>query len=348
MANAAAVAHGPMLIGLMFNLLLLGVIVTQVYIYLTTYQKRDKLWMKTLVLFLFVANIANSVFLMADTYIALIKHFDDVPYLANATWLFATDPTLTGLISATVLLFFAWRVKVLTSNWYLAALVAALALAGAGGAIAATAKIRVIPGFANFQEFQSVVIIWLVASCVADIAITAILVSYLRRHKTGFQGSDELVDRIIRATVQTGLITSVVAIVDLILFLVNSSGLHLIFNFTLAKLYTNTLMSSLNSRAGWAYSNSSPGSQSQSGLVSTSGVKSSSRRKGTGTTTRPEVFVHVEQHELGDPRPRNGSGGGIGPPRFVIDPMSTDEDLSKRREDESDVWETTKTADRIV
>ncbi len=28
-----------MLIGLMFNLLLLGVIVTQVYIYLTTYQK---------------------------------------------------------------------------------------------------------------------------------------------------------------------------------------------------------------------------------------------------------------------------------------------------------------------
>ncbi len=124
-----------------------------------------------------------------------------------------------------MLLFFAWRVKVLTSNWYLAALVAALALAGAGGAIAATAKIRVIPGFADFQEFQSVVIIWLVASCVADIAITAILVSYLRRHKTGFQGSDELVDRIIRATVQTGLITSVVAIVDLILFLVNSSGL---------------------------------------------------------------------------------------------------------------------------
>ncbi|KAK0485969.1 hypothetical protein IW261DRAFT_1559408 [Armillaria novae-zelandiae] len=348
MANAAAVAHGPMLIGLMFNLLLLGVIVTQVYIYLTTYQKRDKLWMKALVLFLFVANIANSVFLMADTYIALIKHFDDVLYLSDATWLFATDPALTGIISATVLLFFAWRVKVLTSNWYLAALVAALALAGAGGAIATTAKIRVIPAFANFQEFQSVVIIWLVASCVADISITAILVSYLRRHKTGFHGSDELVDRIIRATVQTGLITSVVAIVDLILFLVNSSGLHLIFNFILAKLYTNTLMSSLNSRAGWAYSNSSPGSHSQSGLVSTSGVNSSSRKKGTGTTTRPEVFVHVEQHELGDPRPRNGLGGGNGPPRFVIDPMSTDEDLSKRREDEEDVWETTKTADRIV
>ncbi|KAG7449520.1 uncharacterized protein BT62DRAFT_917207 [Guyanagaster necrorhizus] len=364
MTNAAGVAHGPMLIGLMFNLLLLGVIVTQVYIYLTTYQKRDKMWMKALVLvtslcrsdhnthspygqvlFLFTANIANSVFLMVDTYIALIKHFGDVPYLADATWLFATDPIFTGLISATVQLFFAWRVRVLTSNWYLATLVAALAVAGAGGAVATTAKIRVIPAFTDFQEFQSVVIIWLVASCVADITITVLLVSYLQRHKTGFQGSDELVDRIIRATVQTGLITSVIAILDLILFLVNSSGLHLMFNFALAKLYTNTLMSSLNSRTGWAFSNSTPGSHSQSGLVSTTGVNSSSRRKGTGTTTRPEVFVHVEQHELGDSRPRNVPGGGIGPPRFLIDPMSTDDDLSKRREDESDVWETTKTAD---
>ncbi|EEB95343.1 hypothetical protein MPER_05698, partial [Moniliophthora perniciosa FA553] len=110
------------------------------------------------------------------------------------------------------------------------------------------------------------VLVWLVGQCVADVAITLILVEYLwvvvffflfslanpicrRKHKTGFHSSDQLVDRIIRMTVQTGLTTSLCAVADLILYLVNPTGLHLIFNFPLAKLYTVSLMSSLNSRA---------------------------------------------------------------------------------------------------
>lgn len=75
-------------------------------------------------------------------------------------------------------------------------------------------------------------------------------------------------------TVQTGMITAICAIIDLVLFLASvssgqtvcgskdlltftptqPSGLHLIFNLPLSKLYTNSLMSSLNSRMGWKYS----------------------------------------------------------------------------------------------
>ena len=79
-------------------------------------------------------------------------------------------------------------------------------------------------------------------------------------------------------TVQTGLITALCAIINLILFLIfvrpipssfnlsflntllsshQPTGLHLIFNLPLSKLYTNSLMSSLNSRSGWQYSDSS-------------------------------------------------------------------------------------------
>ncbi|KAG7445553.1 uncharacterized protein BT62DRAFT_981044 [Guyanagaster necrorhizus] len=339
MTGAAEVAHGPILIGLMFNTLLLGVVIAQVYIYMTTYQK-DRLWMKAYVIFLFLTNLLNSAFIMAYTYISLIKHFDDVPYLYNATWLFSTDPALTGIIAGAVQLFFAWRVKVLTSNWYLGALVAILALTGVGSSIVVAIKSEAVGAFTRFQEFKSIVVVWLVSACVGDFTITAILVWYLRKHKTGFQGSDELVDRIIRATVQTGLITSIMAIIDLIVYLVDSSGLHLLFNLTLARLYTNTLMSSLNSRSGWSYSNSNPDSHSQSGLVSTSGVigSGSRGRKGTGTVTRPEVFVHVEQHELGDIR-----SPGVVSPRFVIEDMNKgqdggDESSLKRMEDDS-VWE---------
>lgn len=89
----------------------------------------------------------------------------------------------------------------------------------------------------------------------------------------------------VTVTIQTGLITSVFAVVDLIvyladvscaslLFIISSKHLnsqlerewtclrellnsqknlhsHLIFNFLLCKLYSNSLMSNLNSRKGW-------------------------------------------------------------------------------------------------
>ncbi|KAF9021389.1 hypothetical protein BDZ89DRAFT_1115966 [Hymenopellis radicata] len=343
-SSPATVAHGPMFIGLMFNFILLGIIMTQLYIYLKTYKRRDKLWMKVFVFVLLIANLANSVFIGVDLYLALINHFDDVKYLQNATWLFATDPALTGLISGGVQLFFAWRVKVLTSNWYLTTVVVATSMAGTVAGIAVAVEIRTTPAFVQFQQFQSVVIVWLVSSCVADLCITGILVWYLRRHKTGFQGSDELVDRIIRLTIQTGLVTSICAIIDLIMFLLNPAGLHLIFNFPLCKLYTTTLMSSLNSRSGWSYSHSNPDSNSRSGNVTTMGGASASRKRsggrtGTATVTRPEVFVHVEQHELGDR------------PRFTIE--NADLTRSQAKVDDNDdgtssVWDGQKTRDEIL
>lgn len=44
---------------------------------------------------------------------------------------------------------------------------------------------------------------------------------------------------------------------------VQPSGLHLIFNLPLSKLYTNSLMSSLNSRQGWQYDSSTGVSQNR-------------------------------------------------------------------------------------
>ncbi|KAE9390870.1 hypothetical protein BT96DRAFT_801391, partial [Gymnopus androsaceus JB14] len=101
------------------------------------------------------------------------------------------------------------------------------------------------------------VIMWLVGECLGDIAITCVLYSFVlalltricsHKHKTGFEASDVLVDRIIRLTVQTGLITACCATLDIVFFLTDPTGIHLIFNFPLAKLYTNSVMSSLNSR----------------------------------------------------------------------------------------------------
>ncbi|KAJ8087219.1 hypothetical protein PM082_006049 [Marasmius tenuissimus] len=282
-SGAAETTQGPMVVGFIFNVFLLGVVTTQCYIYATTY-KRDKLWIKCYVSVLYLLNILNTVFITIYLYTSLIKNFGDAEYLTHANWVFATDPVLTGIIATQVQIFFAWRVKVLTRNVWMGLIVAALGLAGLGGSVASTAGVLAHPAFAEFQVFKS-------------------------KHKTGFEASDLLVDRIIRLTVQTGAVTSLCAIIDLILFLVDPSGLHLIFNFALAKLYTNTLMSSLNSRQGWAFdsmtnSNSQKTGPTSGGLATQTIGGTSSNKKSNNVVRvalqRPEVFVHVESHELQD------------------------------------------------
>ncbi|TFY79940.1 hypothetical protein EWM64_g4070 [Hericium alpestre] len=156
---------------------------------------------------------------MVFIYQSLINHFGDVDYIQNADWVFA-----------------------------------------AVGGIATAIAIGYVPQFLRFTVFQPAVIVWLMSSAVCDVLITSILVFHLRRHKSGFSHTDDIVDRVIRLTIQTGLLTSIVAIIDVVLYLgVPKAALHLGFNMPLCKLYTNSLLSSLNARSGWALnSNSDP------------------------------------------------------------------------------------------
>ncbi|KAF8170073.1 hypothetical protein BJ912DRAFT_1085361 [Pholiota molesta] len=244
MPGPAEVAHGPMFIGFTFNVFLFGIMVTQVYLYFTTY-KNDKKWMKIFVIVLVIADTANTIFDAAYLYQSLIVHFGDVKYLLTADW----HPAITGIIAALVQLFFAWRVRILTHSWPLAGVVLLGSLSGLAGAVATSFEVGDTPRFTDFRNFKGVVIVWLVSESVTDIIITASLVWYFDGIKRGSEGPT------IWSTVSyaTGLITSVVATLDLILFLVYANGTHLIFNFPLCKLYTNSLMSSLNARAGWRY-----------------------------------------------------------------------------------------------
>ncbi|KAK0185422.1 hypothetical protein F5146DRAFT_1070089 [Armillaria mellea] len=289
---------GPLLLGLMFNLLLLGMIFVQYYMYFIKYQRRDKIWIRIFasrilpcwrrVYSLLLVNMGGTILYMVDMYMALILNFGSA---ARSTWSESRFLAHSAIMAGAVQLFFAWRVKILTSSWISASSVCFTALLAVAGGIATAAEANAQQAVSDFQTFKATVIIWLVSSCVCDFLITGALVWYLYRgHKTGFEQSDELMDRIIRLTVQTGLITSICAMLDLITFLaIASPNVHIIFTGMLGKLYTNALMSSLNARSGWSYSTSSPSN------LDTSRKKDDVVRL---TTANTEVFVQVERHEM--------------------------------------------------
>ncbi|EKM79469.1 hypothetical protein AGABI1DRAFT_114029, partial [Agaricus bisporus var. burnettii JB137-S8] len=296
MAGGSEIVHGPLFLGTAFNVLLYGISITQTYLYLTS-SKEDKWFIKYFVYFLFITDTIHTVFTLVYLYDSLIKNFGNVPYLETANWIFSTDPALTGIIGGAVQAFFSWRVKVLTRNTFLSLFILFCSVISFFMGLATAAAIAFIPKFNEFQRFRIVVILWLGSSCIADIVITTTMVLYLRRHRTGFSQTDHQVDRIIRVTMHTGLVTALWALVDLLLYLSSSSGKHLFFNFCLSKLYTNSLMSSLNSRGGWRYNEDSNAAFAFEHKRSTANFQN----QPNSNIMAPEVFVHVESHELVNP-----------------------------------------------
>ncbi|QRV77481.1 RNA recognition motif protein [Ceratobasidium sp. AG-Ba] len=270
---------GPILLGAFLNVLLYGVLLTQVILYFIVHTK-DKTWIKSMVLWLLLLDTLNSIFDVGFVYRYTIDLF-------GADWFQVTskrfsirigfsilvrlslrdqknrkltkieqrsdltEPLMTVTIASTTQCFFAWRVTRLTERpwigWCIAGAVFIQFLAGA----ATTAGAWMVVDFARFGELKIPICVWLAMSAAIDVATTGVLTWYLYSHRTGFPGTDDVITRFIRLTVQTGLLTTIWALADLILYLAVPNSLHLLFNLPLCKLYTNSLMSTLNSRGGW-------------------------------------------------------------------------------------------------
>ncbi|KAI0769909.1 hypothetical protein C8Q74DRAFT_857789 [Fomes fomentarius] len=303
MPSPAVLTYGPIFVGVVFNVLLYGIMITQTYLYFNVYRK-DRLWMKLFVALLFLCDTLNCIFDITFLYIPLVSNFGNNTSLTYATWVFATDPVMTALIGSLVQCFFAWRVKVLTDSIPAVAFIALCAIFQFCGGLGTSIAVGMIPKFVEFQKFEIIVIIWLAFSAVADCAITIALVWHLRKHKTGFAATDDIVNRIIRLTVQTGLITALCALIDLVLFLATPTGLHLAFNLPLSKLYTNSLMSSLNSRSGWKYGTGNGDTTSDEMNRTERGrqlnVRGESSRRVSMMHTPNQVYIDVESHEMVD------------------------------------------------
>ncbi|KAJ6567141.1 hypothetical protein B0H19DRAFT_720124 [Mycena capillaripes] len=260
-------SFGPMLIGVFFNMILYGVLIGQMLTYFQTYRN-DATWMKIFVFALFTVETANTGFDMAFMYQPLIQEYGSKPNLFPT--FFVTEPLCIVLVSTPIQLFFAWRIKSLTKSWWIPSFIAILAVASCVGGVWTAVMIRIIRTFANKPKLHNPALLWFLASVVADLLITISLVITLAKRKTGFSGTDSVIDKIIRMTVQTGMLTAIFAVLDVIIFMtlphfaVNFGNgscffrveyeftLHFfaVFDLALSKLYTNCLMSTLNARAG--------------------------------------------------------------------------------------------------
>ncbi|KAL0954048.1 hypothetical protein HGRIS_005200 [Hohenbuehelia grisea] len=85
------------------------------------------------------------------------------------------------------------------------------------------------------------------AAC--DVGIAASMCFLLHRSRSGLKATDNIVTTLMVYTVNTGLLTSIWAIADIICFVAMPLNfVNIGINFVVGKLYANSLMASLNSR----------------------------------------------------------------------------------------------------
>ncbi|TRM57395.1 hypothetical protein BD626DRAFT_212906 [Schizophyllum amplum] len=293
---------GPMLIGVCLNMILYGVVLMQMIFYLQTY-KGDASWIRYLVLYLFIIETLNTGFEFGFVWEPLIQNYGTPKATTDFPIMLAAEPITIAFISLPIQCFIAWRIWNMTKSAIIASVIVILGLASFGGGIWLTQKIIEVRYFARKPDLHWAALVWLVAAAVADIMITIVLVWNLARRKTGFSHTDDVINAIIRLTIQTGLLTAFLACLDFILFLVfPKTTLNFVCNLCLAKLYTLSLMSTLNARQGWNrhLSNSRPANPLFDGTAS--GSRRDTHHSRMPTTPGMPNFELSSQLSMSTPR----------------------------------------------
>ncbi|KAJ8698807.1 hypothetical protein PTI98_005475 [Pleurotus ostreatus] len=242
---------GPMLLGVFFNTILYGILVVQIFNYFQVYKRSDKPLIRYLVIYLLVLETFGTACVIHMMYEVFVMPMGapKPPGPPKPPTMLPADAITTVLISTPVQLFLAWRISVLTSSKIVAIFISLLAITSLGGGIAMSALVILNPDFSRFETFYPATGTWLGSSALADVIISTALVMTLRRKRTGMQVTDNIINKIMTFTIQTGFVTAVFAIADVVLALtLRDSGFNFIPDFMLSKLYSNTLIASLNAR----------------------------------------------------------------------------------------------------
>ncbi|KAI9448677.1 hypothetical protein F5148DRAFT_1371196 [Russula earlei] len=225
----------PELLGGLLNWCLYGVLIVQTYVYSYNFSG-DKRPIKFSVYTVFFLETLQITLNGADLYYWFVRGFGNLNHLTSPYLGFFDVPIVGTVVSLTVQFFFMYRIFVLskrTARWLCAI----------------------------------ITLTWIVGNTISDICIASAMVYYLTRKNSSrdrevFRSSHAL-ERIVRLTVETNMITTTVSIVSLLMVALFPHKIWFVCPTSiLGKIYSNTLLVSLNNRIsireGLTNSNASP------------------------------------------------------------------------------------------
>ncbi|KAJ7626114.1 hypothetical protein FB45DRAFT_1084982 [Roridomyces roridus] len=185
-----------------------------------------------------------------------VTHLGEPSYIFftnGALYLYVITTGVTAFITQTWLIFRCMRACVHSTKQYIVSILMALTAGAAlAGCIVTTFLIIKYPNAEERHRVINSVTLWLVASACVDVAVAMTLLWQLRTmtRTSAFQKTRSVITRISRITLQTGTLTSLLAVLVLVTFLADkASNVTIMFGYILSRCYTLTLLYNLNLRS---------------------------------------------------------------------------------------------------
>lgn len=239
------VTLGPLLLGIFFNTYLYGLLTFQYASYYNT-AFNDALWIRLTVFSLLCLDTFHSSSLIYLAWVYAVDDFVNPLALARPVWPYPAWVLVATVTACITQVFLAYRILRLKKSVALYATVLVLAAAAFIFGIIFGVKVCNVKTMMETGGMSSLISVWLCLEVGVNVLITGILLHSLSQSRTGFQRSDSIINRLMQTTVQTGLLTSVVSVLTLVLYLADrDTEFYSLFGVPISRLYSNTLMHTL-------------------------------------------------------------------------------------------------------
>ncbi|KDR81049.1 hypothetical protein GALMADRAFT_153413 [Galerina marginata CBS 339.88] len=241
---------GAAFIGLVVASLLHGVSVVQAWYYFG--HQSDTWSLKALVGAVMFFDTVHQILITHTVYTYTVTNWGNPEQLGLIVWSMLVEVVFNGLTAFLVQSFLAMRVWRLSNRKKLLTTVVALLVVGEFGCVIAFTAIALhLKTYEQLSKLKYLSILVNGLAAAGDVLIAGTLCTLLHFSRTGFHRSDTMINKLILFAVNTGFLTSLCAVASLIsarIVVAGNTFLYIAFFFCIGRLYTNSLLATLNAR----------------------------------------------------------------------------------------------------
>ncbi|KAJ4468903.1 hypothetical protein J3R30DRAFT_3714407 [Lentinula aciculospora] len=241
--------------GMLFDAVVVGAVLygagcVQGYMYFRKYQKTDPWYLKSLVGFILVCDTLQVGILTACVYQYVILNFANEEILVILLNTLIIEIFFSDAIALVVQMFYCWRVWRLSQGSYLVVVpLVLLSWAAFMSLLVYSCLSMQLSTFAELTTLKNLSMSCNILAAASDIMISIAMVFFLQKAKSTHKKTNSMLNRLIIFTFNTGLPVSFCALWACISINAWPTTFIYMFFFLLqGRLYTNSLLVSLNSR----------------------------------------------------------------------------------------------------
>ncbi|KAF8999303.1 hypothetical protein BDQ17DRAFT_756729 [Cyathus striatus] len=283
---------GAAFVGVVAAAILHGVSCVQAWYYYT--HQRDSWPIKALVGAVMAFDTIHQALITHTVYTYLVSNWGDTAFIQRLVWSMLVEVLFNGLTGLLVQSFLTMRVWRLSNRKViLTGICSILVVAEFGCVVTFTAMSLHLETFVQLAKLKYLSILVNALAAAGDVLIAGTLCVLLHRSRTGFERSDTMINKLILFAVNTGLLTSICACASLISITVaGETFLYIGFFFCIGRLYTNSLLATLNARK--MIRGAGNGTHSTSDAISLS-VRDFPKNGPMGSTRRPtDISIKID------------------------------------------------------